>query len=287
MYKIVPLIFILICLAGCSAVPTSSSYREFYAPADSPPTSPSFTESPYYLVFLVEARHLDYTDPASFLRTLAKHPSDGSKNGDVGHAWIYLKGEEVLEGGQSGETGWYQPRYWEGVLDNIALGSRNPASYLFCNQCDGFFQEGNGGHWPTFAAKVNISKDEYEQINAFIASYPFQEYSLTERQCGSFVREIAHLVQIELQDEVSLAIPSTIWIREERCTLWEDERYSGLKFSSPDRIEMSLMQLVREGKGEAALPWYQKIGKRAPHKVSACQRWERMQRYWLTRGVKS
>lgn len=62
------------------------------------------SEDPY-IVFLVNARQLDYSSFRSVLRTIAKHPSDWSKNGDVGHAWIYLKGDEVIEGGHSGELG--------------------------------------------------------------------------------------------------------------------------------------------------------------------------------------
>ena len=53
-------------------------------------------EEEYFVVFLVNARGLDYTDTLKFLKTVAKHPRDGSKNGDVGHAWVYLKGDEIL-----------------------------------------------------------------------------------------------------------------------------------------------------------------------------------------------
>lgn len=67
-------------------------------------------EDPYALILLVNARHLDYRTAASCLKTTAKHPSDGSKNGDVGHAWIVLKGPEgEIEGGQSGRQAAINP----------------------------------------------------------------------------------------------------------------------------------------------------------------------------------
>src|SRR4051812_46329911 len=85
-------------------------------------TTPSF-----YLVFLVSAHHLDYSCSYRFCRTLAKHPRDGSKNGDVGHAWIYLYGkrggeEIIVEGGHSGELGLLQPRYLDGVMNYVDYG---------------------------------------------------------------------------------------------------------------------------------------------------------------------
>jgi hypothetical protein len=278
-------ILLILFFAGCSYVPSSPTYREFYVHSSYSPTTPSFTESDYYIVFLVEARHLDYTEPASFLRTLAKHPSDGSMNGDVGHAWIYLKGDKIIEGGQSGETGEYQPRYWEGVLENVALGAENPAAYLFCDQCDGFFQKGNGGHYPTFAAKFNISREGYLKIEEFIRSYPFQFYSLTKRQCASFLREIGEIFGIVLEDEVELAIPQSMIVQGREVVLWRNRKYQTLRFSSPDKLEMSLIKLVREGRGEAALAWYNGICE-CKNRRPPCS-WSSWERYLFTSSVKA
>ena len=59
-----------------------------------------------FIIFAVDARKLDYSDCSRLLKTMAKHPSDGSKNSDVGHAWIYLKqGDSILQGGHSAERG--------------------------------------------------------------------------------------------------------------------------------------------------------------------------------------
>ena len=158
---------------SCSWRPLSHSYREQYSHLDESIPKKSFlSPSPYFLIVLVDARHLDYTDGRSLLRTLVKHPSDGSKNSDVGHAWIYLHGivndQNIgLEGGHSGELGIYQPRYFEGIMNYLEYGYANPTSqqqscprhesnpvkYLWEIQQDGFFQKGSGGHCPTFCSK--------------------------------------------------------------------------------------------------------------------------------------
>ena len=150
-------LILLFLLTACYR-PSSEDYREFYAYLEQP-RSPTtiFKPSPYFLVVLVNARHLDYTDNRSFFKTLTKHPSDGSKNSDVGHAWIclrgFLNGEYVeIEGGHSGERGVTQSKYFDGIMNYIDYGYANPSEaqkkaprfesnpirYLWETQNDGF-----------------------------------------------------------------------------------------------------------------------------------------------------
>ena len=212
----------------------------------------------YFIVFLVNARQLDNACTKHFLKSVAKHPSDGSKNGDVGHAWIYLKGDKILEGGHSGEFGVEQPRYMEGVMDNIALGAKNPASYLWTTQCDGCFQKGNGGHLPTYAAKASLTEEEYLEICAFIQNYPFQDYCLTTRQCCTFVREIGKIAGVQLEDQAVLKLDACISIGGKSYKFWEDPCYEYLPYGSPDQMELSLKKLVANGQAENVTTWYHK-----------------------------
>lgn len=278
--------FCLLLLISCS-YRGSEAYRDFYKYSTFKPCEPSFSDSPYYIVFLVNARHLDYSSSHTFLKTIAKHPFDGSMNGDVGHAWIYLKGETILEGGHSGELGIDQPKYWEGVVENIELGSENPIAYLFAPLCDGYFQSGNGGHKPTYAVKVSLTKEEHEMIVDWITHYDFREYALQGAQCASFVTKIAALIGIDLEDQVSVPIDSSIKLAGQVYTLWKDPKYSKICFSSPDCLEKSLMKLVVEGSGEYALGWYQRAyPTSAIQRISECldstvRLKERWQRYCL------
>lgn len=218
---------------------------------------PVLPEDSYSLVLLVNARQLDYTNAATCLKTTAKHPSDGSKNGDVGHAWILLKSPEgEIEGGQSGETGRYQPRYMEGVIENIELQSDNPVSYLFCSQCDGYFQQGNGGHKPTLAVQIEITPEQYQAIQKLIETYPYREYSLTSHQCTTFVKEAAALANVQLEDEVLISIPQYIQLSGRKQLFWSDSKYSHLPCGSPDRLEESLKELMRQGCAQNVTRWY-------------------------------
>jgi hypothetical protein len=214
-------------------------------------------EGEYFLLLLVDARKLDYSNTRAFLRTLVKHPSDGSKNGDVGHAWIYLKGKEwVLEGGHTGEFGQLQPKYLDGVISRSLRGEANPAAYLWQTLYDGRFQRGSGGHKPTFALKVGLTEEQFEAIRTFIRRYDFETYSLTKKQCVHFVMQVAQLAGLSLEAEMELSIAPQIRLGKRSYRMWSDPAFAQLQLASPDRLEESLVRAFKEGKGECALEWY-------------------------------
>lgn len=267
---------ILIFFSSCYRPACSKAYQEFYAHLPSPvQANGPMQETDYFLVILVDARHLDYTDNHFFLRTVAKHPSDGSKNGDIGHAWIYLKGlvDEkpiVIEGGHSGERGIIQARYFDGIMNYNEWGYANPTSeqmkypryepnpikYLWTTLYDGFFEKGSGGHYPTFAVKIDLTEEQFKKILNFVQSYPYRQYALTNRQCSSFVAQAAALADFEIDSLISMKIDKDIWFRRCRVRFWEDPQYSRIVFASPDQIEKSLMEAVAEGRADYALDWY-------------------------------
>lgn len=268
----------LMVLCGCSSVPHSPAYQEMYAHLKQPrPCTPSFKQSDCFLVILTNARHLDYSTNHSFFKTVAKHPDDGCKQGDVGHAWIFLQGVKdgelvYLEGGYSGESGRFQARYFDGVMNNIDYGyanptpeqmnapryEENPAKYLWEIQHDGFFQWGPGCHRPTYAAKVNITQEQFELIWTFINNYPYREYSLINSQCSSFAAQIASLGGLDLDCEVHIPIDANLKVGKTYLHFWSDPCYSLLTVASPDMIEKGLMEAVQEERAEYALDWYKK-----------------------------
>ena len=286
---------VLFLCVSCSYSPRTQAYQEQYAYLETYPTCvESMQETSSFLVILVEARHLDYSDTCTLLRTLAKHPSDGSKNGDVGHAWIYVRGYRQgqcveVEGGHSGELGLTQARYLEGVINLMECGysfpscttsacyryEPNPIKYLWEPQRDGYFQRGSGEHAPTFAVKINLTDVQFERIYAFICGeYDFSYYSLTDNQCTSFVTQIAAQADIELEHEMTIKIDPIVSMHGGNLRFWEDPRYQYLTFSSPDILERSMMEAVKEGKAEDALKWYKK-------RHRPCFK-RRMQRRWDT-----
>ena len=230
---------LIICLLLCSChCPT-------YAPL-------RFHESDCFIILAVDARHLDYTHCTSFLRTVAKHPSDGSKNSDFGHAWIYLKrGQESFEGGHSAERGLVQPRYIEGVCLLAEKGDPNPGRYLWAEQKDGYCELGSGNHRPTFAAKIDLTDEQYQLILDFIADYCFEYYAITGRSCATFVANIAALIGPQLDYQETLQLPPVVL----GLPLWSDPCYSQITLASPDRLEKSLIDLVNSGYAEPAHQW--------------------------------
>ncbi|MBS4164509.1 Uncharacterized protein PRO82_001838 [Candidatus Protochlamydia amoebophila] len=271
---------ITICILSTltSCCPSSSAYRELYSHLRQyKKTRVPMKEENYFLIILVNARHLDYTDTRSFFHTVAKHPRDATKNGDLGHAWIYLQGNidgriVVIEGGHSGERGMTDVRYFDGIMNyndwgyvNPTLEQRkhpcyepNPAKYLWATLNDGYFQQGTGGHKPTYAAKISLTKQQFNAIIQAIKidAYPYHYYSLTQQQCSNFVSKISELAGLKLESEIAMPIYPSVWYRGQMVRLWEDPQYSVIKLATPDILEKSLMKAVQKGNAEYALDWY-------------------------------
>ncbi len=196
----------------------------------------------------VDAPRFDYSDTMALVRRLKARSR-------VGHAWVRVqgvseKGELVeLTGGHTGEFGLSQPRYMDGVMDLWEAGDANPIKYLWVTLYDGIFQEGDGGHRASYRARVNLTKESFEALYAFIneGGYSFSEYSLTRNQCSSFVAQVAALAGIPLKHQVTLPVNREVKIGGMRFRLWSDPKYAEITFSSPDVLEQSLKSLVREG----------------------------------------
>jgi hypothetical protein len=212
---------------------------------------------------------LDYTNNVSFLQTLITHPSDGSTTRDFGHVWIYLHGLEyglpvAFYGGHSGELGRCQAKYFDGIMNYIDYGYANPTSdqikqfkyepnpikYLWETQKDGYFEWGAGMHSPTYAAKIDLTVEQYERILDYIRNYPVQDYSLTGNQCSSFASNVTAFAGVYLECNVTIPIDPVLYWRGEKIRFWEDPFYSQLTISSPDIIERSLMRAVELGQAE-------------------------------------
>ena len=268
---------IFLCCVSCCR-PHTPEYCALYQHLNHMPTTEAgYAEEDFYLVLLVDARHLDYTDCRSFIRTVSKHPDDGSKSGDIGHAWVYVRGivdgqVSIFEGGHSGETGRFQARYFDGIMNNIDYGypnptaqqrlstryEPNPVQYLWEVQRDGFCQCGSGSHHPTFAIRVSLTAEQYCCILRFIEQYDFSKYSLQNNQCTTFAVQIASMAGLQLSSNASIQIPSTLSIGGETIRLWSDPSYTELIVPTPDLLEKSMMEAVHQGKAEPSLDWYQK-----------------------------
>jgi len=234
------------------------------------------TKSDYFIVFLVASRNLDYIDNKALFNTVRNidNPKKGGRV--VGHSWVYVHGIKegkkfFLEGGHSAllKGG---PGYVSGVInlnkygyadrkDLPEIGVRyepNPIKYLWAVRKDGFFQRGAGGHSPTFAARVNITKNEFEQVLVFMKkdNYKYKDFSIINRQCTTFVARLAALVGLELEHTVTVQVDSKINVGDKNYRLWTDPLYSKITFASPDKMESSLRRAVADGQATSVLNWY-------------------------------
>lgn len=274
------IVLFLLILTSCTT-PPSKEYYEFYDHLQTLNSIPKdMEEEDYFLVILVEACHLDYTDTWKFFESIAVHPFTGSRRGDLGHAWIYLQGKLksgetfILEGGHSGEYEDFPAKYFDGIMNYHDWGYANPTceqknrrryepnpiKYLWTIRKDGFFQKGSGGHDPTFAAKIPLTSQQFEKILSFIrpSRYPYMNYGLMGPQCCTFAAQVASLVGLSLQTKMTMKIDPAVYYRRSLIRLWEDPRYSVLTFSTPDILEKSLIEAVRNGEAQYALDWYLK-----------------------------
>lgn len=270
-------ILIFFFLAACTH--RSAEYHHFYSHLQTfQPPCRGMQEDDYFLIILVDACHLDYTNTYQFFQSVAIHPSNGSTSSDLGHAWIYLQGKckngrtFVLEGGHSGEREVPPVCYFEGIMNYNDWGYANPTKeqlchpryepnpikYLWTMREDGFFQKGSGGHAPTFAAKITLSQKQFESILSFIRPrhYAYKYYALMGHQCCTFAAEVAALAGLQLDTQMTMRIAPSFYYRRAGIRLWADPRYSIMSFSTPDIVEKSLMQAVENGQAEYALDWY-------------------------------
>ena len=219
--------------------------------------------SEYYLVVLVDARHLDYTSPSKYFSTI----SQGlffREDSNTGHTWIVLAGKQdgkdwVFEGGHTGEFGLYAPRYFDEVV-RLAWDEEdpNPASYLFSSLPDGCLQYGSGGHDPTFAAAFPLTEEGYQRVRRLLSDggYDFSRWGILGPNCIRFSLACLASVGIELSCQETFVLPHSFIYKGEKVHLWSDPAFSRLCVETPELLEKRLWELVEDGKGSAALKWY-------------------------------
>lgn len=262
-------LFLVLFLVGCHPCALNDSYHKQYShlrvrkgtlkqeTAFSP-------DCPYFVVLLVDAKHLDYSNPNALLSSVAKHP-DGTRDRGVGHAWILLSGYRdgqkiVIEGGHSGELGLVCPRY----LDRVFLATQesqkepNPIRYLFSSLPDGYFEKGPGKHKPTYAIRIELSEAAFLKIYKLMQpdQYNYKDYSLTQNQCTTLVTKVAAIGGLLLDPELTMPIPASIDFKGKRIHLWQDPRYQSITLPTPDMLEKNMILAVVEGKVKPALRWY-------------------------------
>ncbi len=215
----------------------------------------------YYLVVLVDARHLDYSSPEKYFSTLG-HGLFFSQEPLTGHAWIVLAGirdgkSVVFEGGHTGEFGTVAPKYFDEVIRlSREENDPNPAKYLFTMLPDGRLEPGAGGHTPTFAAAFPLTQEGYERLNGLLQTYDFSRWSLTGPNCVRFARTCLSAIGVDIECRMTMTLPRSFRYGAMTVRLWSDTCYSSLTAETPEMLEFQLWELVKNGSALVAKKWY-------------------------------
>lgn len=249
----------LMLLSACSWKPRTYSYREQYAYLQEELPLPVEPSDPYYMVVLVNARRLDYSDQGSLIKTINKHPVDASKRGDIGHAWFLLHGKgETIEAGHASKE--EDPGYFEQFMESQNNGHPNPIHHFWADRFDGLYHTGARGHSPTLAALIPLTQQQWRNIRAFVDPhiYDYRRYNIVEHQCTTLVTSAAKMAGVQLDAWVTVDIAPDIYILFKKLRMWKDPYYSKLRFANPDRLEAALYGAIKAGKATNVTDWYRK-----------------------------
>lgn len=259
-------LIVLVCASCSSRMSDSYIHRYQYLGGiqATKQSGPHFSKEPeYFLVVLVDARHLDYSSPSKYFSTLSQglfFPQDPN----TGHTWVVLAGKEdgkdwFFEGGHTGEFGLYAPRYFDEVV-RLALdeGHPNPASYLFTTLPDGCLQYGSGGHLPTFAVAFPLTKEGFFRVHRLLANegYDFSRWGIQGPNCIRFSLACLAAIGIEISCQENFVLPKSFAYKGRQILLWSDPSFSCITVETPELFEKMLWGLVESGKGSVALKWY-------------------------------
>lgn len=220
----------------------------------------------YFLVVLVDARHLDYASPDKFFASM-RYGVLFPQEPTIGHAWIVLSGVVNgkpwrFEGGHTGEFGVTAPRYFDEVVRRSQEKDPNPAQYLFTSLSDGRLQKGSGGHEPTLSVAFSLTEQEFLSIFTLLTTYNFSEWSLQHHQCVHFVCSCLKALQIDIPCERVMRLPSTFLWKGDKVDLWQDRKYEMLSLPTPEALERALFEKVLQKKAFLATKWYMQIKER-------------------------
>jgi hypothetical protein len=222
-----------------------------------------------FLVVLVNARHLDYSSFENFIQTLRWGPVF-PREPIIGHAWVIL-GEKkegktlYFEAGHTGELGGHVPRYLDEVMRRACMtNDPNPAKYFFTVLPDGQLEVGSGGHVPTFAIALPLTKEQVARIHRLFEpdGYDFSQWGLQGPQCVRFVRSCLAAVGVNIVCSETLHLPQKVVFQGTQRVLWTDPVYSTLVVETPDLLEKRMWELVCRGEALTATQWYQKHWKK-------------------------
>jgi hypothetical protein len=214
-----------------------------------PATGAPVGDEGYFLYVLTEAANWDLSTATSFVFSIWQRPSV--------HGWIILGSpRDRLEVGHTGDFGRQRPRYYQGVMQRVRDGDRDPIAYLWQTMSDGQFQIGKPNRPPTFVWRMPITRRRHQLMHEYVTQRTYDRFGVRTDNCTDMVVAIAAVAGINLSHRIRLTLPpeTTLWGRTLR--VWTDPQYRVLEFSTPEVLEVDLRQLAQVGIGSDATEWY-------------------------------
>jgi hypothetical protein len=165
----------------------------------------------------------------------------------TGHSWLVLESpQQRIECGHTARE-----RGWLGGVQRLSRqGDPNPISFLWKDLRIGqrhgraFFVR------PTFVLCLRLTVGQHADISKFIATYDFLKFNVIGHECTDFVAGAARLAGVEVDYNMSVAIPPTIRLFGRTYRMWTTGSYSELVIACPDVLEACLRRLAKQNVGE-------------------------------------
>lgn len=246
------------------------------APAPAPPDRPfdfgkrcDFHQADCFALLLIDAPELNFDDISKCRASLLKSQRRRER-GSFGHVWILLVDRRrglFIECGYTGETSASLPGYFAGVKMLIegkcspkmaSLGAEisDPIGYLMLERDDGRLQFGSGGHRPTCAWGLTLTRAQFGEMARAAREFPQGPYHLANRNCVSFALRILSICGVHLRSNQTLQVPPVWRFQRREIRLWSRKGLSRLNLSTPDALQASLRRQIPQKEIDLALAWY-------------------------------
>lgn len=244
-----------LCLLAQSVCCASDSHRAFF-------------EGECFALVLVNAPSLDFADFSKCRKSLRRSYLRSSRT--FGHVWLVLVDRRsglLTECGYTGETSSELPGYFDGVKQLVqgrcsskmaSLGASidNPIGYLMLERDDGQLQLGSGGHQPTCAWGIPLTRCQLKKARQAMRKFPKGPFHLARLNCTSFVQSVMGVCGVHLNSRQDLQVPRIWRFQDREITLWNSAEFATLKLSTPDAMQKSILSHVDSKEISLALSWY-------------------------------
>ena len=231
----------------------------------------AFYEGECFALVLVDAPNLEFADFSNCRKSLRRAHLQSRQS--FGHVWLVLVDRRsglFIECGYTGETSSELPGYFDGIkllvqrycttkMASLGANIHNPIGYLMLERDDGQLQLGSGGHKPTCAWGIALTRYQLQDMLRALQKFPKGPFHLAHFNCTTFVKNALSVCDVQVESCHKLQVPRRWKFQERAITLWSDAKFATLRLSTPDALQNSILSRVPAEEIKQALAWYKLI----------------------------